>query len=780
MQPMKPLLKWLLLGLAALLLLGIALVVAVVTLVDPARYRAIATEAVEQATGRALTLGGDVGLKLFPCCAVGFDEATLGNPTGFAGEPFLHIRSAELAIRLWPLLSRREIEIGTVRLDGLKANLVGRKDGSNNWTFSDAGDESGAGDADGSGDAVAGISVAGISIRDASLEYSDEADGSRYRIQNLELTTGPIRGAAPFELSTALRLTDLRDNSGGALSLKATASVAVEGDVTSARFTSVDGGLDLKSLAGLDALTGRVLAPALDVRLAEDTLVSAPELVVDLKLEGADLPGGSVPLKATLTDFRYAVDPGAGTISALTATATVAGVALDVTGAGSFGATNDLRGSLKFPVFSPRELLTKLQQDVPVTADSGVLGRLSGSTSWYLRDKAAGLDKLTVVLDDTKIAGSLSQDLLPEGSKATPRTRFDLTLDALNADRYLEPDATPPAKSAGKKAQKAAPTEIPAETLRGLNLEGRARIGQLTIDGLRLADVDVTSKASGGRVQLEPVAARLYGGSFAGAIRLDATGPKTRLTLDQNISGADFGALLADLADVGNIAGTMSLKLDGSATGGTDDELLENLSGNLAFTLADGVYKGMDVWYEIRKARALLKQTDPPPKTEPEQTPITALDLAGKMSNGKLRTDRFNAEIPFLRLSGDATVDLVKSSLDSKLTALVFEKPVFGDDTSLADLEGVRLPLTISGPVEDPKVRVDLSKMLKGALKETARETLRDTLLDKLGIAKPAPGTPPADDQPPAEGEDAAPAEKKKEDPLKKALDRLFQKGTGP
>ena len=146
-----------------------------------------------------------------------------------------------------------------------------------------------------------------------------------------------------------------------------------------------------------------------------------------------------------------------------------------------------------------------------------------------------------------------------------------------------------------------------------------------------------------------------------------------------------------------------------------------------------------------------------------------------------MRTERFNAEIPFLRVSGDTTVDLIKSSLDSKLTALVFEKPVFGDDTSLSDLENVRIPLTITGPVEDPKVRVDLSKMLKGALKETARDTLRDKLMDKLGLGKPATETPPAGDEPPAGGEEAAPAEKKKEDPVKKVLDSLFRKkDTGP
>jgi len=778
MRLMKPLLKWLLVGLGVLLLLSIALAVAVVTLVDPARYRALATDAVQEATGRTLTIGEDVGLKLFPCCAVRLDEATLGNPPGFAGEPFLHIRSAELAIRLWPLLSRREVEIGTVRLDGLKASLVGRKDGSNNWTFTGSGGATATDKTEESGPAIAGIAVAGISIRDASLDYSDEADGSRYRVERLQLTTGAIRGAQPFDLSAALRLIDLKNNSGSNVALKAATSIATEGDVTRVKLAAVEGELELEKLAGLESLKGRVLAPALEVSIAKDTLLSAPEMQVDLQLEGAGLPGGSVPLKAGLRDFSYDVDRGTGALSALTANATVAGIAFDVTGAGTFGARNDLRGSVNFPAFSPRELLAKLKQDVPATADPGVLGRLDGSTNWYLREKSAGVEKLAVVLDDTKIAGSLSQELLPAGSKATPRTRFDLTMDTLNADRYLAPA---PAKSKEEKAGKAPPTEIPAELLRGLNLDGRARIGQLTINGIRLADVDVTSKAAGGRVQLEPVAAKLYGGSFGGAIRLDATGPQTRVTLDQNISSVMFGNLLTDLADVKNITGTMSLKLDGTATGRTDDELLENLNGNLAFNLADGVYQGMDVWYEIRKAWALLKRTEAPARPDKEQTPLNALDLAGKISSGKLRTERFNAEIPFLRVSGDATVDLVRSSLDSKLTALVFEKPVFGDDTSLAELENVRIPLTVTGPVEDPKVRVDLSKMLKGALKETAKETIRDKLMDRLGLGKPATETPPAGDEPPPEGQEAAPAEEKKEDPVKKVLDSLFRKkGTGP
>ncbi|MEZ5564332.1 MAG: AsmA family protein [Gammaproteobacteria bacterium] len=309
------------------------------------------------------------------------------------------------------------------------------------------------------------------------------------------------------------------------------------------------------------------------------------------------------------------------------------------------------------------------------------------------------------------------------------------------------------------------------ETIRDLNLDGRARIGKLTIDDVQLADVDMRTTASGGRLSLKPLSAKLYGGSLQGGLSIDASGARPRVALDQTLTGIDIEPLLAAFADVRNISGKMSLKLDAAGTGKTDDEVISNLAGNLSFKLADGIYKGMDVWYEIRKARALIRRIEPPVLITPEQTPINALDMSGKISDGVLRTDQLLVEIPFLRVSGKADVNLPKKSLNSELTALVFEKPVFADDTSLEDLVNARIPLTIKGPLDDPKVRVDLQKMVQGALKESVREVIReklgDQLREKLGLGAPVA---PAGEAP-ANPDQQAP---KKEDAVKKALDKLL------
>ena len=786
MLPVKPLFRILLAILAGLLVLVVAVVVIVFVLVKPEDYRDLVVENVQRQTGRELSIDGKLGLDLFPCCALEVERATLGNPAGFEGEPFIRLASARLALRLWPLLTKRELQVGTVSIDGLEARLQVAADGRDNWTF-DTPAAQPAGDAAADEPGLADFSVAGLSISDSWVSYADERSGARYSVENLELTTGQIRGREPFDLSTSLLFTDLEDNSSATVSLRSRVVPGEAEGATVVRLENLDADLDGRGTAGLEGLKGKLTTPSLQFTPGELTTLHAPTLKADLQLAGPDLPGGAATINAGLTELRYDVDAAAGTVVSFSADAGVAGVPLQLTGGGQFGSRNALQGTVRVPSVSPRDVLARLNEDIPDTADPQVLRALEARGDWFLRDSAAGVDQLELRLDDSRITGSLSRELLPEGSSRTPRTRFDLAIDQLDLDRYLAPDA-----ASGGDGKASEPEPLPGETIRGLNLDGKARIGRLTFDGLKLADVAVTVEAAGGRLNLAPLTARLYGGELQGRIGLDASGAEPRLTLNQTLTGVALGPLLADFADVNNLAGTMTLNLEGTGSGKTGDALLKNLAGSLAVSLSDGLYRGMDVWHEIRKGWAVVQRQPAPARDGPEQTAINALELTGKLVGGQLITDRLLVEIPFLRVSGGATVDIFGKTLDSKLTALVYEEPVFGDDTSLAGLVNARIPLTVSGPVDSPKVRVDLNKMVRGAVKDELRDALQETLqkkggrlLDRLGLGTPAApetGTAPATDGAGVDGEPVAPAaapneqpDEKPEDRLKRALDRLLK-----
>jgi len=724
----KPLFKWLLIGVAVLLLAAVLLVVAVVTLVDPKQYQSLVIDQVRERTGRELQLAGPVELDLLPCCAVRIDQATLGNPPGFPADPFLRIDSARLGLRLWPLLTRRAVEIGSVTVEGLQANLLARKDGSNNWSFDV--DRAASPDTSSSTREVSDFSVAAIEVKNATLSYTDEADGSRYRIEKLDVRTGAIRGNAPVDLQASLKATDLSDNT---------------------------------------RVTLRLSGP---VVLAQTGIVSSADLAAEIEVHAGALPDDGMQAKLRLKDLAFDPDSSTGTVGSFSGTTALANVPVDIDGQGSFGKTTRLSGTLRFGQLSPRELLVRLKQGPPETADQNVLKTLSGRGEWFYEDQAAGLRKLNLKLDDSDISGDVSRELPSGQSTPTPRTRFDLRIDQLNFDRYLAPETE---QIAGSKGD-ASPSGESSPLLRDLNLEGRLHIGQLVFDGLKLSDTDISVSAEKGRIRLDPLSARLYGGESQGRVRLDASANPMRLEIDQKLVKVDMGALLADFADVKNLGGTMNLSLKGSSSGNSGDALMHNLAADLSFAMDKGVYRGMDVWYEIRRAHAILKRTPAPARTGAEETPIDSLRLSGKLRGGTFNTDTLIAEIPFLRVSGKAAVELQAKTLSSELEALVYEKPVFADDTSLAELENVRIPFTVSGPVADPKVRVDLGKMVKGAATETLKDTVRKKLFDKFGIGTAPEEAPTPDSEAPAGGAQAAPTQEKKEDPLKKALDRLLKK----
>lgn len=178
--------------LAAVVVAGfLALGIAVTALFDPNDYRAQIVDAVSKGTGRPFELEGELGLEFFPCCAISVGPARLGNPAGFPTENFAQFLSAAARIRIWPLLLRREIEIGTFRIDGLELHLLRLADGRGNWRFSN---DSAAQSAErpGSGSAMGRLRMESIDATGARLRYQDLQAGAEYAATDVHVHSGAV------------------------------------------------------------------------------------------------------------------------------------------------------------------------------------------------------------------------------------------------------------------------------------------------------------------------------------------------------------------------------------------------------------------------------------------------------------------------------------------------------------------------------------------------------------------------------------------------------------
>jgi len=127
--------KWLKYGLiaaAALVLLVIVGAVIFVSTFDPNAHKAQITEAVKKATGRDLVVSGQIKVSVFPWLGAEVGGVSLSNAKGFGDKPMVQIGSAQVRLKLLPLLTG-SLELGRVTLENLNLNLAQNKDGVTNW-----------------------------------------------------------------------------------------------------------------------------------------------------------------------------------------------------------------------------------------------------------------------------------------------------------------------------------------------------------------------------------------------------------------------------------------------------------------------------------------------------------------------------------------------------------------------------------------------------------------------------------------------------------------------
>src|SRR3569623_1264134 len=204
---------WIVGGLLALLA---AAALFIVLTFDPIKYKAEIAAAVSQATGRELTISGDIRLPLFPWLGVELGAMELSNAPGFGSEPFVSITSAAVKVKLLPLL-RKEVQAEAVTLTGLRLHLRRAAAGRNNWADLVAASKGEATPEPGVSSAapvLAGFTLGGINLRDATLVFDDRAKPAHYELRKLNLHTGAAIQRRGGELQMAA------DGGGGAFEVE--------------------------------------------------------------------------------------------------------------------------------------------------------------------------------------------------------------------------------------------------------------------------------------------------------------------------------------------------------------------------------------------------------------------------------------------------------------------------------------------------------------------------------------------------------------------------------
>ena len=466
-----------------------------------------------------------------------------------------------------------------------------------------------------------------------------------------------------------------------------------EADLEIGRVTGNDAGITIDGVSLDGTITGVAEGPS---RFA----ISTSGITLDTAGNVATV--GSVALSAFDVDVRANVEPF------------------------SYAGAIEPAATIEVDAFSPRSLMNLFGVAPPETVDPSALSRVTLAARAEVRADAISLGDVTIELDDTTLTGSLAMPRTVTGAY-----RFDLSGDAIDLNRYMAPAA----EEKAAVASDAAPVEIPADLVRALNARGKLAIARVAMGGLELEDVTLGLDSSNGRLRVHPIAAALYGGNYEGDVRIDASGATPVLSVNETVAGVDLAQLAEAMFEQENITGSINGNFKLSGSGKDMGEVQRSLDGTMSFELLDGTYEGTDVWYELRRARALLKKEEPPEPVLPARTKFSSVRASGAVTDGVLRNDDFVADLPFMQLTGNGDVNLPEATIDYRLSARIFREPEVLEEATpeeIDDFTKTVIPLRITGAIASPSVKPDVEAMLRERAREEIKEKLEDKLLDLL------------------------------------------------
>ncbi|MGI9232932.1 MAG: AsmA family protein [Woeseiaceae bacterium] len=686
---------------------------------DANDFREDIASAVQEKTGRELTIEGDVSLALFPWFAIEVGPTTLGNAPGFGDEPFAAFDRAKLSIRLLPMLLRQEIAIDTAELDALTLNLELDARGGSNWDDLIATEDSE--EPEPAAEGTAAIEISGVDVSDTTITYKDRQSGDTYVLSQMAMKLDRVSGNGNPVPAKGSFLFDMQP-------------------------AGISGNIDLDTVMSFDLGEGLIVFDGLTIGGVIEGIANSPTRLTfetpGIEVQTNQQMASVQPLELTVLgiDVQAEVEPFSYAGSVLP------------------------KAKIQVDAFSPRSVMSLLDIEAPETADPGALSSVIIDANATVTTKAIELSDVTIKLDDTTLKGTLAA---PRSSNGT--YGFNLAADQIDLARYMEPAEAATEVEAGETV----PVEIPADLIRGVNARGDLRIKSASLGDMLFEDVVLGLNVSNGRLRLHPLSAGLFGGSYTGDVRIDAASNTPVLSVNEKVQDVNLADLAGAMFQQENITGTISGGFNLNGRGNDMTAVQKSLAGNMSFVLSDGAYEGTDIWYELRRARALLKGGAAPEPSVPPRTEFSTVSASGVVTDGVMRNDDLTAELPFMRLNGSGDVDLAAGTVNYSLVARVLERPDGLQDVSeeeLDDFTEAVVPLKITGPLSSPSVKPDIQKLLKKRVEKEIKDKLLDSLLggdDEDEV--PADGEAedaPAEDEP-AEEEDI-------EDQLKDKLKDLF------
>jgi AsmA protein len=399
-----------------------------------------------------------------------------------------------------------------------------------------------------------------------------------------------------------------------------------------------------------------------------------------LKVEGAALwrvgEGAGRDVKIALTG-PLAIDMAKGGFTAgdlrleagnLTATAKISRAA---------GETGPAAFSLTTGNVSPRPILVSWGVSLPAGLPADRLTKASLSVSGTADEGGMEVKRLALAVDDVNLTGHAS---VPKYE--FKRGKWDLNLDRLDCDMYFphQPSAGPPSLAELRK-----PLDL--KFLRELGLDLRVAVGWFKKGNVTFDATTIMANARGGLFTFRQESPRFYGGRFFAEVRGDARDVVLKTFVELKLESIECARFLKDWAEGDTLSsGGATFILAARTSGDTEEQLRGNLAGNASLQITRG---------DLKMREPASKPGEAP---APERIPFDVFSSTWQAKSGVAHSEDFLIDGPRMRVAGKGFVDLRDETINLSVTAAL--------------PGGSQVPATIIGPLDNPKLTIDRSKII--------------------------------------------------------------------
>jgi len=383
----------------------------------------------------------------------------------------------------------------------------------------------------------------------------------------------------------------------------------------------------------------------------------------------------------------------------------------------------EVTGEFDIERFNLRALSSSLTLELPETRDPNVLEQIAFSTSLSASDEFAELNRFIFEVDNTLITGSLSANNFNQ-----PDISFNIDVNTLNVDRYLAPEQT-----ASKTANNTDNNDSSLSSLQNLNLQGELSIDELMVSGLSFNNVLLGLSAEQGLIELSPLQANLYQGSYNGSINLNVNTAAPEFTMRSTLQNINIEPLSNDFIGASYASGNGTINLALAGSGNNTQNILNSLDGSADLTLNDGILDGVDVGAILIQLETMIRSRRILAVNRGEQTAFDNLSATIQIENGIARSSDLLIQAPGFNVSGAGTLaNLQNQSIDFDLLASVNAASATLESEEY-DIGGYSLPINCVGSMDSPSCLPDVDSILSAAIGNVIQEGLGNVLQEGIG-----------------------------------------------